>query len=155
MRIYKPSFWSLAFPIGIIVYSTYKLIHFSRWGMGFGSEFMFVWSFAAAIVLGGVLPIILTFALKTETREYFLPRLIIYICTIAAISIPQEFVTIPKGGLVIMTAVSAAVTLLYFYKYRPTRFSEWYVIFFSTPQIYMMIYYLLLTNDIDNLLGYS
>lgn len=151
MRIYKPSFWSLAFPVGIIIYSGYKLIDFSRYGMGIGSYFMFTWSFLAAIVIGGVLPIILTFALKIETREYFLPRLIFYVCTIAAVSIPREFVTIPKGGLVILTAFSAAVTLLYFYKFRPTRFSEWFVIFLSTPQIYMMIYYLLVTTDIDNL----
>lgn len=153
MRIYKPSFWSLAFPIGIIVYSAYKLIDFSRFGIGLGSFFMFTWSFAAAIVFGGVLPIILTFALKIETREYVLPRLIIYLCTIAAISVIREFVEVPKGGLVILTAVSAAVTLLYFYKFRPTRFSEWCVIFLSTPQIYMMIYYLLITNDIDKLIG--
>ena len=152
MRIYKPSFWSLAFPIGIIVYSMYKLIDYSRYGVGLGSDFIVSWCFAAAIVMGGVLPIILTFALKIETREYFLPRLIFYICTIAAVSIPQEFVEIPKGGLVVLTAVSAAVTLLYFYKYRPTRFKEWCVIFLSTPQLYMMIYYLLYTNYMLDLL---
>lgn len=153
MRIYKPSFWSLAFPIGIIVYSAYELIKYQRAGIGIGSGFMFAWSFAAAIVFGGILPIILTFALKTETREYFLPRLIFYICTIAAISITREFVAIPKGGLVIMTSVSAAMTLLYFRKFRPTRDREWYIIFLSTPQIYMMICYLLYTNDVDNLFG--
>lgn len=153
MRIYKPSFWSLAFPIGIIVYSGYQLIKFSRFGMGLGSDFIVCWSFAAAIVFGGVLPIILTFALKLETREYFLPRLILYICTIAAIAIPQEFVRIPQGGLVIMSAVSAAVTLVYFNKFHKTRFSEWCVIFLSTPQIYMMIYYLLLTNYVIELFG--
>lgn len=146
MRIYKPSFWSLAFPIGIIIYSAYKLIQYSRYGLGLGSNFFVSWSFAAAIVFGGILPIILTFALKIDTREYFLPRLIFYICTIAAIAIPQEFVEIPHGGSVIMSAVSAAMTLLYFYKFRPTRFKEWFVIFLSTPQIYMMIYYLLFTN---------
>lgn len=146
MRIYRPGAGSLAFPIGIIIYSAYKLIHYSKYGLGLGSDFIVSWSFAAAIVFGGVLPIILTFALKIDTREYFLPRLIFYICTIAAISIPREFVEIPQGGLVILTAVSASLTLLYFYKFRPTRFKEWCVIFLSTPQIYMMIYYLLFSN---------
>ena len=147
MRIYRPSFWSLAFPIGIIVYSGYQLIKWHRYGMGIGSGFTFSWVFVAAIVLGGILPIILTFAMKIETREYCLPRVIIYVCTIAAISIPQEFVAIPQGGFVVMTAASSALTLLYFYKFHKTRFSEWCVIFLSTPQIYMMAYYLLLTND--------
>ena len=146
MRIYKPSFWSLAFPIGIVVYSAYKLIQLSRYGMGLGSEIALPWCFAAAIVFGGILPIILTFALKIETREYFLPRLILYICTIAAIALPQEFVSIPPGGFGLMAAVSSAITLLYFYKLRPTRFKEWCVIFLSTPQIYMMIYYFLYAN---------
>lgn len=146
MRIYKPSIGSLAFPIGIIAYAAYKLIQYSKYGLGLGSDFTVSWCFAAAIVFGGILPIILTFALKIDTREYFLPRLIFYICTIAAVSIPKEFVSIPRGGFVVLTAVSAALTMLYFYKFRPTRFSEWCVIFLSTPQIYMMIYYLLLTN---------
>lgn len=144
MRIYRPGAGSLAFPIGIIIVSAFKLVFYSIFGMGLGSYFIVSWSYAAAIVFGGVLPIILTFALKIDTREYFLPRLIFYICTIAAISIPAEFVEIPRGGTVILTAVSAAMTLLYFYKFRPTRFKEWIVIFLSTPQIYMMINRLLL-----------
>ena len=148
MRIYRPSFWSLAFPIGIIVYSGYQLIKWHRYGMGIGSGFMFPWVFAAAIVFGGILPIILTFAMKIETREYCMPRVIIYVCTIAALYIPMELVAIPQGGFVILTAVSSAITMLYFYKYHKTRYSEWYVIFLSTPQIYMMIYYLLLTKDV-------
>lgn len=146
MRIYRPGAGSLAFPLGIIIYSTYKLVQFSRYGMGLNSEILVSWSFAAAIVFGGVLPIILTYALKIDTREYVLPRLIIYICTIAAMSIPREFVTIPQGGFMLMSAVSAAMTLLYFYKFRPTRFKEWCVIALSTPQIYMMLYYLLLNQ---------
>lgn len=146
MRIYRPGAGSLAFPVGIIIYSAYKLAVFSFFGFGLNSGFYFSWSFAAAIVFGGVLPIILTFVLKIDTREYFLPRLIIYICTIAALAIPREFVTIPRGGLMLMSAVSAAMTLLYFYKFRPTRFKEWCVIALSTPQIYMMIYYLLMNQ---------
>ena len=153
MRIYKPSFWSLAFPIGIIVDSGYQLIKWNRYGMGLGSGFTFTWTFVAAIVLGGILPIILTFALKIETREYCLPRVIIYVCTIAAISMAREFAAIPRGGLVVMAAVSSAITMLYFYKYHKTRYSEWYVIFLSTPQIYMMVYYLLISNDVMVLFG--
>lgn len=151
MRLYKPSAGSLAFPIGIIVYSAYRLIRDYVYGSGLGSWLLYPWSLLTAIVLGGALPIILTVALKVDTQEYFLPRLVIYLCTFAAISIIPEFVDVPKGGLVILTAFSSAVTMLYFYKIRPTRFSEWFVIFFSTPQIYMMIYYLLLSKDIEQL----
>ena len=152
MRIWKPSFWSLAFPIGIIVYSGYRLFFdWARLGFAPGTGFLYPWVFVAAIVLGGILPIILTFAMKIETREYCLPRVILYICTIAAISIPREFAAIPQGGLVIMTAASSAITMLYFYKFHKTRFSEWNIIFLSTPQIYMMVYYLLLSNDVQML----
>lgn len=144
MRIYRPGAGSLAMPIGIIIVSGFKLGFYSIFGMGLGSYFIPSWSYAAAIAFGGVLPIILTFALKIDTREYFLPRLIFYICTIAAVSLPGEFVEIPRGGTVILTAVSSAITLLYFYKFRPTRFKEWIVIFLSTPQLYMMLNRLLL-----------
>lgn len=151
---YKPSFLSLAFPIGIIIYAGYQLIRWNRSLLGIALfVFKFPWVFVAAIVLGGALPIILTFTLKIETREYFLPRLLMYIGTAAAIGISQEFVTIPQGGLVILTAVSSAITMLYFYQFHKTRFSEWCVIFLSTPQIYMMAYYLLWDHDIQNAIG--
>lgn len=146
MRVYRPGAGSLAFPIGIAVYCAYKLAQFTRFGIGLNSGFLLTWGFAAGIVFGGVLPIILTFALKIDTREYFLPRLILYVCTIAAISLPRQFVEIPQGGAMLMCAFSSALTLLYFYKIRPARFKEWCVIALSTPQIYMMIYYLLLSK---------
>lgn len=150
---YRASAGSLAFPIVIIVYSAYKFLRFSLNGMGPGSGLLFVWVYIAAIVLGGVLPIILTYSLKIETRDYFLPRLIIFLCTIAAVSVTEEFVVLPKGGRIVIMAISSAATLLYFYKIRPTRFSEWCVIFLSTPTVYMMIYYLLINTDVENLLG--
>lgn len=144
-----PSIWSFMFPIGISIYSGYQMIRWGTWGLGLAFvAFKFPWVYAAALIIGGILPIILTLALRIETREYLLPRLIIYLCTVAAISIFREFVSIPQGGLVILCAVSAAITLLYFYQFHKTRFSEWCMIFLTTPQIYMMLYYLLLENDI-------
>ena len=146
---WKPSFWSLAFPIGIIIWSGYQLIEWNSSLLGIAIfVFKFPWVFAAAIILGGFLPIILTLTLKIETREYFLPRLIIYVVSVGVINISRQFVTVPRGGLVILTAVSSAITMLYFYQFHKTRFSEWCIIFISTPQIYMMAYYLLLDYDI-------
>ena len=146
---WKPSFWSLAFPIGIIIYSGYQLIEWNSSLLGIAIfVFKFPWVFVAALILGGFLPIILTLALKIETREYFLPRLIIYVVSIGVINISRQFVTVPRGGLVILTAVSSAITMLYFYQFHKTRFSEWCIIFISTPQIYMMAYYLILDYDI-------
>ena len=146
---WKPSFWSLAFPIGIIIWSGYQLIKWNSSLLGIAVfVFKFPWVFAAAIILGGFLPIILTLTLKIETREYFLPRLIIYVVSVGVINISRPFVTVPRGGLVILTAVSSAITMLYFYQFHKTRFSEWCIIFISTPQIYMMAYYLLLDYDI-------
>ena len=146
---WKPSFWSLAFPIGIIIWSGYQLIEWNSSLLGIAIfVFKFPWVFAAAIILGGILPIILTLTLKIETREYFLPRLIIYVVSVGVINISRQFVSVPRGGLVILTAVSSAITMLYFYQFHKTRFSEWCIIFISTPQIYMMAYYLLLDYDI-------
>lgn len=149
---YRASAGSLAFPIGIIVYSAYKFLRYTLTGMGPGSGLMFIWVYIGAIVLGGILPIVLTYTMKIETRDYFLPRLIIFLCTIATISVTGEFVDLPKGGVIVMTAVASAATLFYFYKICPTRFSEWSVIFLSTPTVYMMIYYLLIDADVENLL---
>lgn len=154
MRIYKPSFGSLAMPIAITVYSAYKLIYYSTYyHMGLGSFFTISWSFLVAIVIGGVLPVILTLVFKAETAEYFLPRLLIFLCTVAFVELTQEFVGVAAEVVVFFYAISSAVTALYFYKIHRTKFSEWFIIFFSTPQLYMMIYHLLAAKDIQRIIG--
>lgn len=154
MRFYKPRVGSLAFPIGIIVYSAYKLFRCWQNGRGLGSIFFSSWVFVAAIVLGGIIPIILTFALKIETHEYFLPRLIIFICTIAVMSISEEFVGVSRSSRVIIMMIASVMTLIYFHKFRSTRFSEWCVICISTPTIYMMVYYILIVGDVERYMTY-
>lgn len=155
MRTYKPkpSFWSIAFPVAIIIYSAYKFYELSRYIKYFGVFFSCAWSYIAATVLGGILPIILVYAMRIELTEYFRPRMIILICTMLVVSVAKEVSGIPRGALIIMLAVSAAVTLIYLYKVRPARFKEWIIIFLSTPQIYMMIYYFLLNKDVEGILG--
>lgn len=122
--------------------------------MSLDPRFMYTWVFVAAIALGGILPIILTFSLKIETHEYFLPRLIIFLFTIAAISITEEIIGVSRGSRVIMTMIASVITLIYFYKFCPTRFSEWCVIFISTPTIYMMVYYILIVSDFEKYMAY-
>lgn len=155
MRAYKPkpSFWSIAFSVAIIIYSAYKFYELSRYMRFFGTFFFCAWSYIAAIVLGGILPIILTYAMRIELIEYFRPRMIIFISTMLVVSVAKEISGMPRGALIIMLAVSAAVTLIYLYKVRPARFKEWIVIFLSTPQIYMMIYYFLLSKDVEGIIG--
>ena len=151
MRTYKPkpSFWSIAFPVAIIIYSAYNFYEFSRYIRAFDTFFACAWSYIAAIVLGGILPIILVYAMRIELIEYFRPRMIIFISTMLVVSVAKEISGMPHGALIIMLAVSAAVTLIYLYKVRPARFKEWIIIFLSTPQIYMMIYYFLFNNDVE------
>lgn len=149
MKFYKPKIGTLAFPIGIIVYSVYHLFKCWRYGLRLDSGFLSPWVYIAAIVLGGIIPIILTFALKIETQEYFLPRLIIFVCTIAVISISEEFIGVSRGSRVIITMVASVITLIYLHKFCRTRFSEWCMIFISTPTIYMMAYYILIVGDVE------
>lgn len=152
MRFKKPSFWSIAFPVAIIIYAAYNFYEFSRYIKVFGVFFACAWSYIAAIVLGGILPIILTFALKVELIEYFRPRLVILLCTMLVVSVAKEVSVVPRGALPLILAVSAVFTLLYVYKVRPARFKEWIIIFLSTPQIYLMVYYFLFNNDVEKLI---
>lgn len=153
MHTYKPSFWSIAFPVAIIIFSAYRLYVLSKSMRFFGVFFTCAWGYIAAIVLGSILPIILAYALRVELAEYFRPRIVIFVVTVFVVSLVNEISVMPRGALIIIYAVSAAFTLLYLYKIRPARFKEWVIIFLSTPQIYMMLYYFLLSKDVENLVG--
>ena len=136
---YIPSIGSLAFPIGFAAYSAYRLVRFLVSVPSYSAG-IFPWAYIAGVVLGGALPVVLTFTLKIETAEYFLPRLVFLLAAILANSVPRQFAAVPRGYEVLVMAFISALTLLYFYKPRPARFSEWSVIALSTPTIYLMVY---------------
>ena len=119
----------------------------------FGVFFYCAWGYIAAIVVGSILPIILTYAMRVELIEYFRPRIVIFIVTVFVVSVVNQISDAPRGVLIIILAASAAFTLFYLYKIRPARFKEWVIIFLSTPQIYMMIYYFLLSKDVGGIVG--
>lgn len=135
---------SLIFPVGIIVWA---LFCYGRWAVSlrnFAPAFMFQWSFPIAAVVCGIVPIIVTLACGAETGQYFLPRLLISVSTVGVIGIASEFVIITNQMIILLLITSAVVSALYFYKFRPTKFSEWIVIFFSNPVLAAIIYYLMI-----------
>lgn len=141
---------SLIFPVGIIVWAMFC---YGRWAVSlrnFAPVFMFQWSFPIAAVVCGVVPIIVTLACGAETGQYFLPRLLISVSTVGVIGIASEFVAVTYQMVILLLITSAVISALYFYKFRPTKFAEWIVIFFSNPVLAAIIYYLMvyIPNDV-------
>ncbi len=134
---------SLIFPVGIIVWAMFC---YGRWAVSlrnFVPVFMLQLSFPIAAVVCGVVPIIVTLACGAETGQYFLPRLLISVSTVGVIGIASEFVFMTNQMIILLLITSAVISALYFYKFRPTKFSEWIVIFFSNPVLAALIYYIM------------
>ena len=135
---------SLIFPVGIIVWA---LFCFFRWALIFRSllpVFMFQWSFLISAGVCGVIPVILTLAAGAETGQYFLPRFLISLSTLGIIGIASEFVFLDDRLMIMLLITSLVVSAIYFYKSRPTKFSEWLVIFLANPVLAALIYYIML-----------
>ncbi len=135
---------SLIFPVGILVWALFYYIKWSVTLRSFQPVFMFQLSYLIAAVLCGVLPIVLTLAAGVDTGQYFLPRFLILVSTIGVIGIASEFVSVTNRMLMLLLITSAVVSALYFFKFRPTKFSEWIIIFFANPILAAIIYYLML-----------
>lgn len=135
---------SLIFPVGILVWALFYYIKWAITLRSFQPVFMFQLSYLIAAVLCGVLPIVLTLAAGVDTGQYLLPRFLIMVSTIGVVGITSEFVSVTNRILMVLLITSAVVSALYFYKFRPTKFSEWIIIFFANPILAAMIYYLML-----------
>lgn len=146
---------SLAYPVGIIIWSLYKYI---SWSVTFGEwsvRFSYQWSYLIAMGVCGVLPIILTFVLRIDTSEQFLPRLVIFLCTIALIAVSREFIdyqTMFTGTLLILL-MSLVISAVFFFKIRPVKFSAWIVIFLANPCLVYFITYLMQMKDLNKLIN--
>lgn len=62
---------SLIFPVGIIVWALFCYIKWTVTLHSFQPVFMFQWSYPAAAVVCGVLPVVLTLATGADTGQYF------------------------------------------------------------------------------------
>lgn len=134
---------SLLFPAGIVIWA---VIWYIRLAVMFGSAkplFIFQWGMPIIVVVCGILPIILTLTIGADTSEYILPRVLISVSTVGVIGIASEFVDITGAMRILLLITSAVISALYFYKFRPTKFSEWIIIFFSNPVLAAVIYYLM------------
>lgn len=138
---------SLAIPVVLFLYSLYKYLSVYLWHNGVGAGAVYRWSYVAAAIVGGVLPIILTLALGIDTSKYIVPRLLITFGTMGFISVTEEFVdmtVMSYGGKLLLLIISVSFSAVYFYKGRYVKFSEWLVMFISNPVFYYLIYYSIL-----------
>lgn len=145
---------SLAFPVGIIIWAAYQYI---RWSMMFGdqsAQFIYQWSCLIAGGVCGVLPIILILALKIDTSEQFLPRLLIFLSTIAVISITREFIDyqIMFTGRLVLLLAAVVFSALFFYRIRPVKFSVWIMLFLSDPCLVYFVCYMTQMRDLNVLI---
>ncbi len=133
-------FESSVFPIMTVIYSIYRYVIYSLY-YGFSPQTPMQWTALAGVVFGGILPFLITLFAGVNTGQYFLPRLLILISTFAVVAITSEFLDYENalnGNFVIILA-SLLISALYFYKIRPTKLSEWIVIFISNPYLYTFI----------------
>ncbi len=143
---------SLLFPLGIIFWEFFTYLGGTCAADGFVPVNSVQWSAIVSFLLCGILPIILTLTLGIDTGQYMLPRIIFSCFTLAAVAITSEMLgfAVPYGGVVMLLIVSTAASALYFYKFCPTKFSEWIVIFLSNPVLVALIYFLPLYAPKEN-----
>ncbi len=147
-------FGSLAFPVGIMVWAAYKYISGSFALGDLAIHFMHRWSYIIVFAVCGVLPLLLTLIMRIDTSEHFLPRLMISLFTLAAVSIAGEFLDfgvmmIAEGILLLISLVFSG---LFFHIARPVKLSGWIVIFFGNPSLVYFICYVMQMSDIKELI---
>lgn len=139
-------FESSVFPIMTVVSSVFRYVIYSLY-YGFAPQTPMQWTALAGVVFGGILPFLLTLFAGINTGQYFLPRFLILISTIAVVAITSEFLDYENAlsGNFVIILISLIITALYFYKIRPTKLSEWIVIFLSNPYLYTFVSDVILT----------
>lgn len=145
---------SLAFPVGIIVWTAYKYISGSIMLGDWGIHFTHRWSFIIAAGVCGVLPLLLTLIMRIDTSEHFMQRLLIYVCTVAVIAICEEFIgfNILYLAKLIMLLIALVFSGLYFHIARSTKLSQWIVIFLANPCLVYFICFAMEMRDLKELI---
>jgi len=142
---------SLAYPVGIIIWAAWKYWESTRLFGGWNPQYLQQWGYMIAACVCGVLPIIFTLVLRIDTSEQFLPRLLIFISTIAVISIARQFIDYKLlfTGIPVILLISLVFSGLFFYKARPVKFSAWLMIFLANPCLVYFFTYLMQLKDIN------
>ena len=145
---------SLAFPVGIMVWTAYKYISGSIMLGDLALHFTHRLSFIIAFAVCGVLPLLLTLIMRIDTSEQFLPRLLIFLCTFAAVSIAKEFLGFETMmiGEGILLLISLVFSGLFFHIARPVKLSGWIVIFLGNPCLVHFICYVMEMRDLKELI---
>lgn len=144
---------SLSYPVGIMVWTVYKYIIGSFELGDLAIHFTHRWSFIISFAVCGLLPLLLTLIMRIDTSEQFLPRLVISLCTLAAVSITKEFLGVglvvngfilPLEGIILL--ISLVFSGLFFHIARPVKLSQWIMIFLGNPCLVRLICYIMQMN---------
>ncbi|GEM_PF-6641398 len=142
---------SLAYPVVIVIWAAWKY-----WGTVqiFGSispQYFQQWGYIIAAAACGVLPIIFTLVLQIDTSEQFLPRLLIFVSTVAVTSLAKQYIDYKTmfTAKPVMLLISLVFSGLFFYKARPVKFSAWLIIFLANPTLADFFTYLTQLKDIN------
>lgn len=132
---------SLIFPVGIIVWTLFRYIP-AIMIFGFVPVYAIQWAYPVCLIFCGILPMILTITLGIDTGQYMIPRILISVCALAFTSMALEFLAENSEAVgVFLMLVFTVFSALYFYRIRPTKFSEWIIIFLSNPCFVRLIVY--------------
>lgn len=128
--------FSMIFPIAIFVWQAIRYVLISL-AVGFAPTISFQWGYMIAVVVCGVVPIVLTLTLGINSGQYNLPRVLIACFALAFTAIANEMLDSVDSVLLYITFV--AITAVYFFKFCPTKLSEWFVIMLASPSFASLV----------------
>lgn len=132
---------SLIFPVGITVWAAVKY-GFTALSFGAAPAVPIQFGYLIIAVICGVVPVILTFSLGIDSGQYMFPRVIICGCAMVFDNLVYEYIPDAAGDAnFFFLVVFNVFTALFFYKFHPTKFSEWVVIFLANPCLARLIEY--------------
>lgn len=140
---------SLVFPILVLAAAISFFCGFTVYLGDFRLDYNFQRAFLIIIDLGGILPVILTFALKTDTSNYLLRRIVFLFGSIGLLALFATFLGDESAAFplfCIALALTVIVPAVYF-AVRCGSTKEWLVIFLSNPTFWLGIWVIAFAID--------
>lgn len=147
---------SLAYPVGIMLWTAFEYIRGSMLLGDLAPHFMYRWSYIITFAVCGAVPLALTLIMRIDTSDCFLPRLVIWLSAVAAISIAgelldYEIMVLAEGIFLLIALVFSG---LFFHVAKPTRLSQWIMIFMANPCLVYLVCYAMRTYELKQLIEY-
>lgn len=147
----KELIMSLFFPVIVFLWGTYEFVFGIPWGRDLAEVGFWGWLFPliglAKLLVGGVLPVVLTLRLKIRTDSYLLIRLIVIVVVYALNRFIENYAfpgstTVTFFALHMIVNATALLLQILTFKKLDTSSGERAVLILSDPILWWAVYYL-------------